>query len=551
MATKVKGKKGKTEDKAKRRKLKEKEKAARAKSKATLGKKRGGRTEALEEGEDVEPAKGKKGKRVKEHEAEPEARRLAYGKGIKEPAPIPGMDIDDTLNSIEKKTGLGSTGMGGEGDTRMSTGLLMLDLIAGGGITAGWYTTFGEEQSCKSTLAMSIAGYAVTQDIPIIVYADFEGSTTPNYVQNILNTQGVKATVEDIFGVKDRFGNFVKRPRIRYLPCDTAEQFFDYLAMLERTLPNKIFEGGSWWYVYDNTNENRKRLSTSGHEYDKKKFSKYNKFYVPAKDGGLQVLMITDSYPAMLPERLDVDEPGAGLAAVARMFADQLPRVKGKLRKKRIAVIGVNQLRDVPMAKYGPPKKQAAGNAVRYYSDVRFQNTARSLSAIADARPSKDTSWEVENSVEYEGKDYYRYIDVRGEKNKFSQPNLRCWLRLWIEDGNGQARGFDPVWDTYEYLKQTGQMIGSRKKKLMMKLVDNEAKKPVDWEDFKKLILGEKKEIAAICKKLGMKPCFVRKVCFKQMEKQKGIDMYFEQRRKKAMAKGSDDDDGDDSGSDD
>lgn len=544
-AKKAKGKKG---EKAKGKKNGH----ARAKAvKETIKRKKKGRTEALEEGEEVEPAKGKKNKSVKEHEDEPEARKLAYGKGIKEPTPIPGIDIDDVLNSIEKKTGLGSTGMGGDGDTRMSTGLLMLDLIAGGGITAGWYTSFGEEQSCKSTLAMSIASFAVTQDVPIIAYADFEGSTTPNYVQNILNTQGVKATVEDVFGVKDRNGNFVKRPRIRYLPCDTAEQFFDYLAMLERTLPDKVFEGGQWWYVYENTNENRKRLSSGGHEYDKKRFSKYNKFYVPAKDGSLQALLITDSYPAMLPERLDVDEPGAGLAAVARMFAEQLPRVKGKMRKKRIAVIGVNQLRDVPMARHGPPKKQAAGNAVRFYSDVRFQNTARALSAIPDARPSKDTSYEVESSVEYEGKDYYRYIDVRGEKNKFSTPNLRCWLRLWIEDGNGQARGFDPVWDTYEYLKQTGQMIGSRKKKLQMKMEGNEAKKPIEWEDFKRLVLGEKKEIAEICKKIGMTPCFVRKICFKQMEKGKGIDMYFEQRRLKAMRKGSDDDDDDEGGGDD
>ena len=502
-----------------------------------------GRTESLSEGEEIEPARGKKHKKVKEH-AESDVRKLAYGKGIKEPTQIPGLDIDDTLNQIEKKTGIGSTGMGGYGDTRMSTGLLMLDLISGGGITAGWYTTFGEEQSCKSTLAMSIASFAVTQDVPILAYSDFEGSTTPNYVQNILNTQGVDATVEDVFGVKDRMGVYVKRPRIRYLPCDTAEQFFDYLAMLERTLPDKIYEGGSWWFVYENTNENRKRLSQTGHEYDKKRFSKYNKFYVPAPNGNLQALMITDSYPAMLPERLDVDEPGAGLAAVARMFADQLPRVKAKLRKKRIAIIGVNQLRDVPMAKYGPPKKQAAGNAVRYYSDVRFQNTARALSAIPDARPSKDTPWEVESSVECEGKDYYRYIDIRGEKNKFSQPNLRCWVRLWIEDGNGQARGFDPVFDTYEYLKSTGQMVGSRKKKLMMKVEGNEAKKPIEWEDFKRLILGEKKEIAEICKKIGMKPCFVRKVCFKQMRTQKGIDMYFETRRKKAMAKKDDDDEG-------
>jgi RecA/RadA recombinase len=501
---------------------------------------------ALREGEVVEGAKGKKEKSIPEKDRDG-SRAVVYGKGIRTPDAIPGMDYDSVLNNIERTVGLGSTGMGGETDIRMSTGILMLDVLSGGGITAGWYTNFGEEQSCKSTLAMVIGSYAVTQSVPIIEYFDFEGSTTPNYVQNILNTMGVKATVEDVFGVKDRQGNYVKRPRIRYHPADTAEQFFDSLAMLQRELPDKIFEGGSWWYVYAHTKVNRKRLA--GVEYDKKRFTKYNKFYVPAKDGSLQALLITDSYPAMLPERLDVDEPGAGLAAVARMFAEQLPRVKGKLRRKRIAVIGINQLRDVPMAKYGPPKKQAAGNAVRYYSDVRFQLTARALSAIPEARPGKDTPFEVENSVEFNGKDYYRYINVKGEKNKFSQPNISVWLRLWIEDGEGQARGFDPVFDTYEYLKTTGQLVGNRKK-MLIKFEGNEARKPLEWADFKTLVLGEKDEIAKVCKKAGMKPFYVRKHCFSQVRKGVGIDKFFDTKRAKAMAKGGDDEDDGDSSDD-
>lgn len=500
---------------------------------------------ALKKGQKVKPAKGRKSDATTEQDDEGVARKLSYGKGLKEPGTIPGIDVNAVLNAIEKKTGTGSVGMGGDGDVRTSTGILVVDLVAGGGIAPGWYTSFGEEQSCKSTLVMEIMCHAVTQDIPVLAYSDYEGSTTPSYVQNMLNTQGVNATVEDVFGVKDKTGNYIKLPRIRYLPTDTAEQFFDYLAMLERALPDKIYEGGQWWFVYEHTKENRKKLS--GVEYDKKRFSKYNKFYVPAKDGGLQALMITDSYPAMLPERLDVDEPGAGLAAVARMFAEQLPRVKGKLRRKRIAVLGVNQLRDVPMAKYGPPKKQAAGNAVRFYSDVRFQMTSRALSAIPEAKPGKDTPFEVESSVEYEGKDYYRYINIKGEKNKFSQPNLSGWIRLWIEDANGHARGFDPVFDTYEYLKATGQLKGNRKK-MLIRIGDGakiKSKKPIDWMQFKTMILGTQEEIAKVCKAAGFPPCYIRKICFKQMKRGDAMDMYFETKRQKSIAKkekGDDDD---------
>lgn len=475
-----------------------------------------------------------------------ESKKVAYGKGIASPIMPPGIDVDQVLDNIEKKIGISSIGMGGAGDVRMSTGLLMLDLVLGGGITAGWYTNFGEEQSTKSTTAMAIMAYAITQNVPILAYADYEGSSQPNYIQNMLNTLGVKATVEDVFGVRDRSGEYIKRPRVRYLPTDTAEQFFDYLAMLERTLPDKIYQSGQWWYVYEHTKENQKMLKTKGIEYDAKLFRKYNKFYVPAPDGSLQALLITDSYPAMLPDRLDVDDPGAGLAAVARMFAEQLPRVKGKLRRKRIAVIGVNQLRDVPMARYGPPKKQAAGNAVRYYSDVRIEFTSRALSAVPEAKKSKDSPFEEEPSVEYEGKDIYRYISIKGEKNKFSQPHLKGWLRLWIEDANGDARGFDPVFDTYEYLKSTGQAKGNRKK-LLLQFKGNEAKKPIEWLTFKKLILGNKSEIKDICTKIGMKPCFLRKLCLKQVQSGKGVDMYFETRRAKAAAKGVGSDDDDDS----
>jgi hypothetical protein len=355
-------------------------------------------------------------------------------------------------------------------------------------------------------------------------------STEPLYVQNILKTMGVDAAVEDVFGIKDKKGVYIKKPRVRYVSSSTAETFFDYVASLERELPDKIYEGDNWWYVYENTKDNRKKLDESGHEYDKTLFSKYNKFYVKAEDGGLQALIIVDSYPAMLPERLAEEDANSGLGAVARMFAEQIPRVKGKMKKKRIAIVGVNQLRDRPMVRFGNPEYEPSGNAVRFYSDVRIKHMARAVSSVSDATQAAEGGGiEVEKSVEFEGNsDTYRYISISGDKNKKSTPFLKAFLRLWVNDGDNQARGFDPVFDTYEYLKATNQVSsGGRRSKIMFKLDKVVSKKPIDWQDFKTLILGDSDSIKAVCKKAGLeKPVRIRKYCFKQMADGTGLDLY-------------------------
>lgn len=500
------------------------------KSKVKVKTKRAAEPEA-----EVEEKPARKGSKKTREVVSDVAPKAAYGKGLDAPATIPGLDIDDVLDSIERKTGGSSTGLG-KNVARMSTGNLMLDIVLGGGIVPGWYTNFGKEQSCKSTAAMTIIASALSQKVPILGYFDYEGSTEPTYLQNLMNTMGVKADISDVFGIRNSEGKFIKKPRVRYVPSDTAEQFFDYLAMLERRLPDKLFEGGTWWYAYENTNANRKQLADAGIEYDKKKFSQHNKFYVPAEDGSLQALVVTDSYPAMLPERLDEDDAGAGLGAVARMFAEQIPRVKGKMRKKRIAVLGVNQLRDKPMVRHGSPEYEPGGNAVRFYSDVRVKFMARACSAVKDAKQKEGSPFEHEPSVEFagEGEDVYRYVSIKGEKNKSSMPGLTGFIRLWITDAEGNARGFDPVFDTIEYLRATNQVEEpTRRKKMLLKFAGNEATKYIDWIKFKTLILGSRDEIKEICKSIGMKPCMLRSLCFKQIAKGDGLDRYYEAKKSK------------------
>lgn len=490
------------------------------------------------------PKDHKKDKELKkqkaaQEEAEQEDKRkpgLDYAKGVAAPNVIPGFNVQKELDSLERAVGSNSMALG-KNETRMSTGNCSLDIVMGGGLTSGMYTNFGKEQSGKTTGQITVLASALIEQIPIIDFWDYEGSTggSLEYVANILRTMGVRASAEDIFGLKDKEGNWVIQPRIRYHAESVAELFFDYVSQLERQLPDKIFEGEQWWYVYDDSPANRKKLGSYVDQKDEKRSRKSGRLYFPAEDGTLQALILVDSYPNMNPERLDVDDPRAGLAALARMFSAELPRIKGKLRRKRIAILGVNLLADVPMAMYGPSEKEKCGNALRAAADARIRFTSRALSGVPEAKAGKingkNSPYEVEDSVEYEGgQDVYRYVRIKGEKNKLGTPYLEAWMRVWITDGNGDARGYDPVFDIYTYLQDTGQLEGKRNK-ILLKFKGNEATRSMPWEIFKRLILGEKALVRKLCEKAGMRPVFLRRACLKQLQNGEGFEMYIEHKK--------------------
>ena len=102
--------------------------------------------------------------------------------------------LDDTLDNIEKHVGLSESSM--ESGGRLSTGNLMLDIILGGGITAGWYTNFGQEQSCKTTGAVTIMSAAINADVPILYYWDYEGCLS---FDAQVTVNGVKQGLGELF----------------------------------------------------------------------------------------------------------------------------------------------------------------------------------------------------------------------------------------------------------------------------------------------------------------------------------------------------------------
>lgn len=90
----------------------------------------------------------------------------------------PFKDIDDTLDKIEKHYSLSGSALD-KNAMRISTGVLSIDLVLGGGLVGGaWYTMFGPEQTGKSTLSSTIMTAALNTSVPILSYWDYEGCLT-------------------------------------------------------------------------------------------------------------------------------------------------------------------------------------------------------------------------------------------------------------------------------------------------------------------------------------------------------------------------------------
>lgn len=351
------------------------------------------------------------------------------------------------------------------------------------------------------------------------------------YIANILRTMGAKVSIKDVFGKKDReTGKWLTKPIIQYYNEAIGEKFFDWLHEIERKYPDKKFIGGEWWLIYEDTKINRAAI---GDSHNQKMAKKYGKgLWVPAPDGNLQAVIVVDSWPAMNPETNDSDTTDNSLGVHARFFAKQLPRIKGRMGKKMIALLGMNQLADIPMAMYGPKEQETCGKRLRFYSDVRVRNTARAsgMPFFFEGMFDKEEGTEKERSITGEGHDRYRYIQTKTVKNKLSTPGRRGWARLWVEDASGGGCGFDPFYDTMVYLESTGQLTGSRKK-LVLNIEGHEAKKPATWMQMKHWVLGTKEQKIQICKELGYPKAFdLRPLLFKQVASGRGEDLFMKTR---------------------
>lgn len=476
------------------------------------------KTKKVKEVETKEKVKKNKKKAKARDEAEEDESDSEASSGF-DPAQYIGASLDEVAKKLSDADTLDDM-------QPMSSGSLCLDLVLGGGIRAAWYTNFGPEQSAKTTGSLCILASSVKHKVPMKALRDFEGSTGNSvpYVTSIMRTNGVNLTKDELFGKKDpKSGKWLVPPTIRYSASTRGVSFFNWFVAVLTRLPDKKMLNNEWWLVYEDTKENQAKLGQYG---DKTMAKKYGKgIYIKAPDGGLQGLVVLDSYPNMNPDYKDEEEGDNSLALQARMFSKNLPRVKGYLASKKVAVIGVNQLRDVPMAMYGPSESEPCGKALKYNSDVRLRWYPRAVnSAPLWATQAKKGGLEVERAIDG-GKDYYKYIHVSATKNKLSENSRETFIRLWTKDSQRVAHGIDPVHDTIYYLWQTGQLVavGSKDKRNNLKLtLGKEESKKLTWMDLKVMVLGDKKQMVETCKKVGIKPRNLRSWCFKQVASGEG-----------------------------
>ena len=376
---------------------------------------------------------------------------------------------------------------------KLSYGLLVMDLISNGGLIAGMVTASGPEQSGKSTLTMTAMRSGIKLKIPFIAHCDAEGTaqTDPDYAAAILRVK----SLDEVYGQKLN-GVWRLPPKVRYWDTTILESYFDSLVHTLNRLPDKIYsrEREQWFLRIAREGRYAKRQAAFiklGEPDGKLSNKQY--IWIATDNPYPQALIVPDSYVTYLSEDIDEkEEMSDALSIQARDFAKHLRRIVGKFRRKQVVVFGVNQQRERPGMVMGPKIYEPGGNALKLYSSVRYILTPR---AVPEKwrHDKKFSQYNLEQSVEGDGDDAYAYKHIKNIKNKAGTPWLECWTRVWVKDRRGQGRGFDPVYDTAQFLFMTGLAIEGKHHAIQFAKSDLHpfSGKLLSWQEFKALIIAE------------------------------------------------------------
>jgi len=451
------------------------------------------------------------------------------------------------LDGIEKDFDLAASEASRD---RLSSGLLVVDLISGGGLVPGMVTVSGPEASGKSTLTLTAIKSAMRSDIPIINHYDAEGTaqSDPDYAAACMGV----ASLREVYGEKIN-GVWRLPPRVRYWDTTILEKYFNSVVRTLNRIPDKMYsaERKRWYLRVARTGPDGKRqekflaLGEADAKLSDKHFA-----WIPTDNPYPQALIVPDSYVTFLPEDVDTEEQATNaMAEQAREFAKHLRRIVGKFRRKQVVVFGVNQMRERPGVMYGPTTYEPAGNALKLYSSMRFAINARAVPQNWRQSGSKTSQYSEENSVEGNGADQYAYKHIRVIKNKTGTPWQEGWIRIWIKDRRGKGRGADPVFDTAQFLLMTGLAQVNRRE---IKFAKGDelpafAGKRLTWDDFKALIIAEEYKSPAAVERAGKlskgqkADMRLRRACFNLLRNGKALQLLSDQSASRHKGKGDDD----------
>lgn len=443
----------------------------------------------------------------------------------------------DIVDQVEKEVGLDS---GLEVIPKMSTGLLAKDLMLGGGYPVGsMIINVGLEQSGKTTDGFTALGQAIENNVPIKQIFDAENALDPRYANNILAATTKIKDIAALMGERDmKTGKWIRRPAWSYYDSNIFEEVFGTIHKTLSAIPNKRYKKGEWWLVFDKTREQQALMKAMGLKSDSSLSTPKASWCSIGDDDSAQAFFLMDSLNSLVTAAVDdEEESGNAVALEARALGKWLRRIRGKMRRKGGIFLAINQLRSVPMARYGPTETETGGNAPKQYSDIRIKYSSRvPPQGSFFERDKESPNLCVEPSVWIPGGfDHYAFKAMHNIKNKFGTPFRKTGGRVWVSDANGKAYGFDPVYDTFRFFEMLGGIERVRGKKggFTINIGDDSLKGLRDriwtWDEFKICVLGEVlgyRELKDLAEKKSLPRIAMRKRSFALVKSGKAEELY-------------------------
>lgn|ERR1035437_628279 len=374
--------------------------------------------------------------------------------------------------------------VGGHVENGISTGLLSLDSVLGGGYAAGRMTILpGKESSGKTTEIVTSIANATDQNVPSIVI-DAEASFDAGYADRALARFGY--SMRKMQGIYDDTADkWVEFPMVQIKQINNGEQVFRFMKRWMKKLPLiRRDHKNNYWAIAQILNKDGSVRKETAEEYS----------------GLPQMMWYIDSMAALVPEILDADDEKGTIGAQARMFTMQLPGISSLITSRHCVLVGTNQLRD-KIGGYGrpgmpTPTTQPGGHALRFYTDVRTGVNSCAPSTAGWAKSEKE--YTEEPSI-YGGVDRYAFTRFKNLKNKSFVPQREGYARIRFMHDGGSGDGYCESFDVFTYLESTGQaskrgstlsldILPSVKNGKIPELPIDAQSKKLNWMDFKRAV---------------------------------------------------------------
>lgn len=165
---------------------------------------------------------------------------------------------------------------------------------------------------------------------------------------------------------------------------------------------------------------------------------------------GIYDMIVIDSVHAMMPKAMMDAEPGeAKMMELARLFSNELPKVRDAFSSVETSIVFINQMRYKPNPMgHGPGKTTPGGDALPFYADCRVQMTKTESLKTGD-----------NTSIGH-------MVECKGVKSRFTSPNQICKLDFVYGQGFCKYRELINYSIEYGIMKQAGAWFSYNDEKI-------------------------------------------------------------------------------------